>query len=1105
MNDLSDTQARLSAIDPSKSFIIQAPAGSGKTELLAQRYLNLLGGAVKSPEEIIAITFTRKAASEMRERIITSLEFASENPEPEEDYKKTTWKLAQAVLKADQLNQWELLSNPNRLRILTIDALSAMLSAQIPLLSGFGAQAKIIDDADTLYQQAIFEVIDNPGPLQNTIDTLLLHFDNNAESLSRLLMTLISKRDQWLPHIIAHYQDPDRLKEILEQSLKNIADEILENVDDAITNALKQDILNLAVFAANELTATNPDHPLCACATLTEFPQALFENLEQWRGIAHLFISTSMQWRQKVDKRLGFPTTKKPQKQQMLELLTEFCEYDGLKQALIDIIHCPPTQYNQQQWQIIEALLQILPVITAQLNILFRKHEATDFVELTLGALRALGSDDNPTDLLMHLDYQIRHILLDEFQDTSVMQFNLVEKLVKEWQFDDGKSLFLVGDPMQSIYRFRNAEVGLFLRAQSQGIANIQLIPLTLKRNFRSSPAIVDWVNQSFAEIFPANADISAGAVPYSSCVAAKSNNEFSKICTYASTNTDTNAIVAIIETLQALEPDDSIAILVRSRTHLHEIIPALNLAQLNYQAIELETLNHRPEIIDVVTLTKALLHLADRTAWLALLRAPWCGLTLNDLHAISAIAEGRPLWSVLQNFDTIETLSADAKIRLARIVPMLAISIAEHGRLPLSQWIKGCWIGLDGPRCLQTQAEHQHIASYFELLESLQHNFNLTLLEKKLKTLYAKPNNKMDAKIQVMTIHKSKGLEFDHVILPELQRQTRSEPNHLLMWLENPNRSGGEDLVLAPIKASYEYEDPIHRYLKLLESQKLSHESARLFYVAVTRTKKSLHLMCTLDIDDETGEVLAPKQNTFAGLIWDQYQAEFLSNFIADLSTTATDQTQATQLKRLPSSWSSSLKVLDTQHLKQANDKNQPEKISPSVKQAATVGTIIHEALQNVTTDANTSWQQQSQHWQRRLKQLGVDCKDLTKNVVTAIENIHQDKRGQWILEQHKNAESEYAITAEIDGKFQRYIIDRTFIDNNNTRWIIDYKTAIPADESMDDFLQRQMKSHQQQLNRYAKIMASLEQYPIKLGLYFPLCQGWIEWEFAAQSSITC
>ena len=114
---LADIEQRLQALDPNASFIVQAPAGSGKTELLVRRYLMLLTG-VAVPEAIIAITFTRKAANEMRLRIMHALELA-QNSEAPTAKETERYYLAKKVLAQDQDLGWNLLSNPNRLRILT--------------------------------------------------------------------------------------------------------------------------------------------------------------------------------------------------------------------------------------------------------------------------------------------------------------------------------------------------------------------------------------------------------------------------------------------------------------------------------------------------------------------------------------------------------------------------------------------------------------------------------------------------------------------------------------------------------------------------------------------------------------------------------------------------------------------------------------------------------------------------------------------------------------------------------------------------------------------------------------------------------------------------
>src|SRR3990167_3364517 len=136
---IQDLHIRQRALDPQKSFIVQAPAGSGKTEILTQRYLTLLSHAQKAPEEIIAITFTRKAAAEMRARILDALTIGSATAPDKNNYRYTTWSLAQGVLQKDHALEWNIMRNPNRLRILTIDALSAFLCKQTPMLTQFGA------------------------------------------------------------------------------------------------------------------------------------------------------------------------------------------------------------------------------------------------------------------------------------------------------------------------------------------------------------------------------------------------------------------------------------------------------------------------------------------------------------------------------------------------------------------------------------------------------------------------------------------------------------------------------------------------------------------------------------------------------------------------------------------------------------------------------------------------------------------------------------------------------------------------------------------------------------------------------------------------------
>src|SRR6266851_1972431 len=158
---IADAAAREAALDPRRSFIVQAPAGSGKTDLLVKRYIKLLG-VVEEPEEILAITFTIKAASEMRKRVLEEL------PSRED---------------------------ASRLRIQTIDAFCAAQTRQMPVLSRFGAQPEIVEDAHEHYREAASRTLNE---LSAEAARLLAHLDNNVEAATGLVAAMLARRDQWL-------------------------------------------------------------------------------------------------------------------------------------------------------------------------------------------------------------------------------------------------------------------------------------------------------------------------------------------------------------------------------------------------------------------------------------------------------------------------------------------------------------------------------------------------------------------------------------------------------------------------------------------------------------------------------------------------------------------------------------------------------------------------------------------------------------------------------------------------------------------------------------------------------------------------------------------
>src|SRR6266478_2627688 len=217
---IADSAARERALDTATSFIVQAPAGSGKTELLIQRYLKLLA-MVDSPEAIVAITFTRKAAGEMRARVFEALRNAEAGIPPDTDHEKVTQEIAGQVLEHDRTLHWNLLRNPAQMRIETIDALCVAITRRMPWLARFGAMPEISEKAGDLHREAARNTLRHVESGDAALAYLLLHLDNNFMDARRLIVNMLEKRDQWLRHTGVN-PDFDAVRVELERSLEQL-------------------------------------------------------------------------------------------------------------------------------------------------------------------------------------------------------------------------------------------------------------------------------------------------------------------------------------------------------------------------------------------------------------------------------------------------------------------------------------------------------------------------------------------------------------------------------------------------------------------------------------------------------------------------------------------------------------------------------------------------------------------------------------------------------------------------------------------------------------------------------------------------------------------
>ncbi|MBT8141234.1 MAG: UvrD-helicase domain-containing protein [Gammaproteobacteria bacterium] len=1120
-----DQSVRDEALLPAHSYIVQAPAGSGKTSLLIQRYLSLLAIADK-PEEILAITFTRKAAAEMRERITTILSYTAEDSIADDEnlsaHDQKTLELAWQAQAQNSAKEWGLLKNPNRMQILTIDAFCARLVAAMPVASRLGGMPKLVDDATPIYKSAVnqyFSRFLRGNRAEQSLETVLLQLNNSFDRASELLVSLLGRRDQWLP-----YLGKDGLLDIgqLNNSLGIAITQDLNPLTYLLPDELMVEISALASYAAESLRAAYSDSIIQECKFLEDFPAPDYGSIKIWKGLRKLLLTEKGTLRSRVSVAQGFPTpssTDDPDlkvrysqfKDRMSALLKRLKSEEQFIQLLDRVGSIPERLYSGEDQSFLTSLFSVLKQVTAELLVEFQSHGVIDFIELTQSALRALGTDDAPSDLALIFDSRFQHILIDEFQDTSKVHMELLRKLTLGWDAQDNKSLFVVGDPMQSIYRFREADVRNFLNLKSSGVNGIIPKFLQLESNFRSYEEVVNWNNRAFKSIFPEEDNIESGQIAFSPAQAIKEKNNIEPVVLHTverGTNIEANVTVDIISSILSEHPGDSIGVLVRSRSHLQNIIPLLRVQNIQANIDGVESLLQRQEVLDVYSLCRAMIHLADRQAWLAVLRAPWCGLALDDLEIISNIGSDNLIIENLNDENITNQLSSYAQSRVEFFLTVYNIASAKLFSEPLAIVIEGIWEALNGLKTLQNLEERDNVTLFIsqllnEDIDSILKNENS--FESALEKINSVMSNSESKSVHVMTIHKAKGLEFDHVILPGLSKRTRSDEKALLVWEEISGLDGNNHLLLGNYQS--DKVNPIYDYVRNRNQRLNDAELNRLLYVALSRAKKKTHFICETQIYKSDQKIVAPSGSFSKALT---PVLSLVNSKVDHVEQTPENNDQEFIYKRQRiKNLTASVFDLDLKCGLPDRTDIAPEYVEYewASETAMHVGTVVHMALHQLGTGKLDQWtksdaNQVKLHFSRVLKALGIANIELdmaVERTIKAINDAALDKVGKWILSnQHTEIESEFPISGFISGEFRNYRIDRTFVTSDGTRWIIDYKTSNHLGGNLNAFLDNELERYKSQLENYANLISGFDTRPIKLGLYFPLVQGWREWDYA-------
>ncbi len=1159
---VADAEQRRRALDAGGSFIVQAPAGSGKTELLVRRFLSLLA-AVERPEAVLAVTFTRKAAAEMRERIVDALHAAAvrENGaagEPADVYEAERLGLAAAVLVNSRARHWDLLENSGRLQVFTLDGLCARIVGATPLLSRFGSAPATVEDPVPYYREAARRILQRAGEdssLGRSAARLLRRSAMRPTVVEERIVYMLQKRDQWAPDVLKIRDGPHAAVAVIkafERTLGGLMDSHLDGLARSCGESTRAAIANLARLTAANLQEGEESDPcawkdLAAGAELAGGRQCV----AAWKQAASMLLTGKKELRKPGGFNVGQGAPPRSEAKRAFEALREDIEswHENRRETflrdLAAMLDFPDSaEFEPATGEQLTALFEVLIAAHAQLWLVLQEAGAADFVEISVRALDALRSGEgSPSDLLLGIDTVIDHILVDEFQDTSRRQCELIRALTDGWTPGDGRSLFLVGDPMQSIYRFRKAEVGLFLYAATgEGglFPNVALTPIVLSVNFRSAPAIIEWVNATFGKLLGERDDGDFGGVDYSACspgpLTRPGGSPELMLWTDAGGDdphrAEAEGLAERIETdlLPSARREGGetakVAVLVRARKHAAALVDALRRRGVGFRAEKLEPLSERPHILDLQSLVRFILHREDRLSGLALLHSPLVGLTDADLCSLveadveratrSGDRELRTqptsLSELLYEDEAMARLDADPRRRAEYCRAALLDARAQLGLRPLEMVIRSAWLRLGGPQLVDA-AGAADAELFLALVCEISRcgSFDADELRRRLAELYASVDPSPEIALEIMTVHQAKGLEFDTVLLPALGRGV-SKNSSLPMHIETDPASG-EISCCAPAKESGHGadDDAKFAFLSKRDARRDQAETLRVLYVACTRAKRRL----ILSADDKLPGKGCPPSGSSLAFLWPAVAAAFTAEN-AGCTASAEAAVPVRPRRRIRLDWladpgrdrpaSLELRSVCSERPSQHAEAGEDAVWTTSRRYLA-VGSVVHAFLQRIAEDGVDTWDAEriaepvvQSRILRALAREGLAAEEIESargDIAAALHNVLEDQRGRWILSgEHEDAHCEWRVASYHRGDqgdvYTRAGVDRTFVDGG-VRWVVDYKTdRAAAGQEAAAFMKERFEHYRPQLESYAGMLAQLDaEVAIRIALYFPLLES--------------
>lgn len=812
MNQLTPAQQRAVGI-LDRDCVVTAGAGSGKTRVLVERYLSVLDqyhheAAVL--EQVVAITFTEKAATEMRQRIREGI--------------VERRRRARLASKEEEAERWNtLLFQMEHANILTIHSLCVRLLRDFPVEAGIDPDFTVLDEAEArwLLREAVEEAIASVFEKEeggNHLEWFLMA--RGKEDVIQQLMQAVNRIAGygWTGAELAR-----RTREHVTRTAERL--HVEQRVEEASLHDLGEALLKIRGAKLKRLAAFQEAWPsleqaLASCNTLEERREVLAQLLQLLKG----------NWGRKEEV-----TVPRNQMRETVESLLQ--KVDG----------CLTLEGEREAT---ETLFPLFSHISKRYRELKAKQGALDFNDLELYACRLLEQHSTLRD---QLEGRIRFLMVDEYQDTNDLQKRLIDLLRSE----KGGNLFVVGDPKQSIYRFRGANVAVFGQTMAEITAD-HGARVELVDNFRSHPALISFVNVFFGRLMPA---VGAGH-EYQEAIPRREGSEETPCVEYLALpredlqggnhpqEIEAQQIARRIADLIAsgTKPGE-IAVLFRAMTHIKLYEQALARQKIPFYVVKGRGFYERQEVVDVLNFLRYLADPSNQLALVGVLRSPFCGLSDETLLTL---AEATSWSGEIQSWRERAELPAAEERKLVDFAHLVQrarywagrVSVAELIRLLLEEsgYRHVVWATPSGKQAQANLQKLTHLAAARQgeealFLEPFLQRIDLLIADDHVHETEAAVEAEESDSVRLMTIHQAKGLEFPVVIVPHLSRRERRIATDLVVDPE-------AGLTVCLFNENGERKKTF-RWLETGKREQTleREESLRLFYVACTRAERYLIL----------------------------------------------------------------------------------------------------------------------------------------------------------------------------------------------------------------------------------------------------------------------